>query len=95
MVCSPVASRGPRCLCVSQYAFWYMLSTRLVRMGGSHKCVRGTRLLPEALGASFRVCRRGWGRGHSSSIWEVRKKDNQLPPQGPWGYESKAVLGGW
>lgn len=39
----------------------------------------------------------GWGLGgeHSSSIWEVTRKDNKLPPQGPWGYESKAVLGDW
>lgn len=34
----------------------------------------------------------GW---HSSSIWEVTRKDNKLPPQGPWGYELKAVPGGW
>ena len=39
---------------------------------------------------------RAWGQGWlSSSSWEIRGKDRKLPPQGPWGYKSKAVLGGW
>lgn len=41
--------------------------------------------LPQGLGGGV-----GW---HSSSIWEVTRKDNKLPPQGPWGYELKAVPG--
>lgn len=55
--------------------------------------MRGGPLLLEEQGASYMFCRRGGG-GHSSSIREVRKKDNKLPPRGPWGYKSKAVLGG-
>lgn len=60
---------------------------------GGQTSVRGGPLLLEEQGASYMFCRRGGG-GHSSSIREVRKKDNKLPPRGPWGYKSKAVLGG-
>ena len=46
-------------------------------------------------GSLLRVC---LGAGEpmwlSGFPWEVRRKDSKLPPQGPWGYESKAVPGG-
>lgn len=61
--------------------------------GGSDKCARGT-AASRGAGSLLHVLPQGRGGGHSSSIREVRKKDNKLPPRGPWGYKSKAVLGG-
>lgn len=62
--------------------------------GGVRQVCEGTWLLPEEQGASY-VFAAGAGRRGALKFRPEVRKDNKLPPQGPWGYESKAVLGGW
>lgn len=81
---------------MSQYELWCLLTTKEVKLGVSDECVYVWRVLPASRGTGslFRVC---LGAGEpmwlSGSLWEVRRKDSKLPPQGPWGCESKAVPG--
>lgn len=64
------------CLCVPVCIPVYVVTQRS-QNGGSDKCVRGTRPRPQEQGASYVFAAgAGVGGGHSSSIWEVRKKDN-------------------
>lgn len=74
---------------MSQYELWCMWTTKGGQNGGVRDCVRGTCLLSQEQGAFYVSSARPGMGGHSSSIWEVRRKDTKLPPQGPWGYESK------
>lgn len=92
--------RGPPCGLLCSGVEKTKVSVCLNQGGGQNEgsgpCGRGSLLHPEQQELPAAGLLQGPGRGgHSSSIWEVTRKDNKLPPQGPWGYESKAVLGGW